>query len=52
MKQFSIVAEYLRYLKAQEKYWMIPIMLVLLLIGALVVVLEGSALSPFIYAIF
>jgi hypothetical protein len=52
VKQFSIVAEYLRYLKARKKYWMIPIVLVLVLLGALVVVLEGSALSPFIYAIF
>ena len=34
------------------KYWMIPIVLVLILMGTLVVVLEGFALSPFIYAIF
>ena len=52
MKQPSIVAEYLRFLKARKKYWMIPIVLVLILMGTLVVVLEGSALSPFIYAIF
>ena len=52
MKQFSILAEYLRYLKARKKYWMIPIELVLVQMGTLVVVLEGSALSPFIYAIF
>ena len=52
MKESSIVAEYLRFLRARKKYWMIPIVLVLVLMGMLVVVLEGSALSPFIYAIF
>jgi hypothetical protein len=46
------VADYLRFLKARKKYWMIPIVLVLILMGTLVVVLEGFALSPFIYAIF
>lgn len=48
----SIVVEYVRFLVAQKKYWMIPIVLLLLLIGTLVVVLEGSALAPFIYALF
>jgi hypothetical protein len=46
------VADYLRFFKARKKYWMIPIVLVLILMGTLVVVLEGFALSPFIYAIF
>jgi len=52
VKQSSIVADYLRFLKARKKYWMIPIVLVLILMGTLVVVLEGSARAPFIYAIF
>lgn len=52
MKQLPIVAEYLRFLMEEKKYWMIPIALLLLLIGTLVIVLEGSAVAPFIYAIF
>lgn len=52
MKRSSVVAEYLRFLIEQKKYWMIPIVLLLVLMGTLVVVLEGSALAPFIYAIF
>ena len=52
MKKSSIAAEYLRFLMEQKKYWMIPIVLLLFLMGTLVVVLEGSALAPFIYAIF
>jgi hypothetical protein len=52
VKESSIVAEYLRFLRARKKYWMIPIVLVLVLMGMLVVVLEGSALAPFISTIF
>ena len=52
MKQSSIVADYLRFFKARKKYWMIPIVLVLILMGTWVVVLDGLALSPFINAIF
>lgn len=52
MKRESIIAEYLRFVVQEKKYWMIPIVLLLILIGTVVVVLEGSALAPFIYAIF
>lgn len=52
MKKPSVVAEYVRFLMEQKKFWMIPIVLLLFLVGTLVVVLEGSALAPFIYAIF
>ena len=52
MKKLSVVAEYVRFLMEQKKFWMIPIVLLLFLVATLVVVLEGSALAPFIYAIF
>lgn len=52
MKKFSIVVEYLQFLMEQKKYWIIPLVLLLFVMGTLVVVLEGSALAPFIYAIF
>lgn len=52
MKHFSVLAEYFRFLKEEKKYWMIPIAFLLFLIGTLVVLLEGSAVAPFIYAIF
>ena len=52
MKEPSILAEYLRFLIERKKYWLIPIVLLLFVMGTLVVVLEGSALAPFIYAIF
>jgi hypothetical protein len=40
------------FLKVRKKFWMLPIILFLLLFGALVVFTTGSAIAPFIYAIF
>ena len=44
--------EYLRDLRERKKYWIIPILLFLLLFGAIVIVSEGSAVAPLIYTIF
>lgn len=52
MKHLSVLSEYLRFLREEKKYWMIPIVLIFVLVGTLVVLLEGSAVAPFIYAIF
>jgi hypothetical protein len=52
MKKRTIIAEYLRFLKEERKYWMIPIVVTLLLLGLLVVLFEGSVVAPFIYTIF
>jgi len=40
------------FLRVRKKFWMLPIILFLLLFGALVVLTSGSAIAPFIYAIF
>ena len=40
------------FLKVRKKFWLAPMLLVLLLFGALVVLGEGSALAPFIYTVF
>jgi len=40
------------FLNTRKKFWLLPIILFLLLFGALVVVVGGSAIAPFIYAIF
>lgn len=40
------------FMKVRKKFWMLPVFLVLGLLGILVVFTEGSALSPFIYALF
>lgn len=41
-----------RFLKVRKKFWLLPIVVILSLVGALVVLTQGSALAPFIYALF
>jgi hypothetical protein len=48
----SVFAELLRFLKTRKKYWLMPIVLVMLTIGALLLFAQGSVLAPFIYTLF
>jgi hypothetical protein len=52
MSKLSNIKEFLVFLKRRKRYWLIPIVLMLLLLGALIVLTEGSAIAPFIYALF
>lgn len=52
MSKLSILAEFWDYLKVRKKFWLAPIVLVLLLLGILIVVTGNTALAPFIYALF
>ncbi len=52
MSKLSIVREFFEFLKEHKKFWMIPIVVILLVLGLLVVLGQGSALAPFIYTIF
>jgi hypothetical protein len=40
------------YMRERKKFWLLPVILVLLLLGTLLVAAQGSALSPFIYTLF
>ncbi len=40
------------FIAARRKYWLAPIIIVLLLLGLVLVAAQGSALAPFIYAVF
>ena len=40
------------FMRARKKFWLTPIIIVLLLLGVLIVLAEGSAVAPFIYTIF
>lgn len=40
------------FLRVRKKYWLAPVIIVLLLFGALIVFTSGSAIAPFIYTIF
>lgn len=48
----SFAKEFLAYLGARKKMWLLPIVLILVLIGGLLVLAQGSAVAPFIYTIF
>jgi hypothetical protein len=48
----SLAGEFWGYLKARKKWWLLPIIVVMVLVGALLVFAQGSALAPFIYTIF
>ena len=40
------------FLKTRKKYWLLPVIIVMLIFGSLVIMAGGSALAPFIYTIF
>ncbi|MEK9742192.1 MAG: DUF5989 family protein [Pelagibacteraceae bacterium] len=50
MKSFLI--EFWDFLKVRKKYWLLPIIIVLVLFGILIVLTQGTAIAPFIYTIF
>ena len=52
MSKFKIITEYFSFLKENKKWWLWPIVTILLLLGLLIVLSGGSALAPFIYTIF
>lgn len=52
MSKLSILAEFWGFLKHRKKWWLTPIVIMLLLLGVLVVLSEGSAVAPFVYALF
>ena len=52
MSKFYIMIEFWDFLKVRKKWWLLPIIVLMVLFGALIVFTEGSALAPFIYALF
>ncbi|MDC0408012.1 DUF5989 family protein [Candidatus Pelagibacter sp.] len=48
----SFIKEFLEFLKVRKKYWLLPIIFVLILFGGLIILSQGSAVAPFIYTIF
>ena len=48
----SLLREMWAFLRARKKLWLLPLILVMLLVGALLVLAQGSALAPFIYTVF
>lgn len=48
----SFVKDLWGFLRTRKKYWLLPLILVLLLLGILIVLTSGSAIAPFIYTLF
>ena len=48
----EFLKEFCEFLKARKKYWLIPIVIVLVLFGGLIILSQGSAIAPFIYTMF
>ena len=52
MSKIAIISEFWDFLKVRKKWWLAPIIIVLVLVGALLILAEGSAVAPFIYTLF
>ena len=48
----NFLKEFLDFLLTRKKYWLLPIIIVLLLFGGLIILSQGTAVAPFIYTIF
>jgi hypothetical protein len=47
-----ILSELWRFLRIRKKFWLAPILIVLVVFGGMVVLVQGSAVAPFIYTLF
>ena len=52
LKRFAILGELWQYVRLRKRWWMGSIILVLVLLSIFIVLVEGSAIAPFIYALF
>lgn len=48
----SFLKEFWRFIAKRKKFWLLPILIVMVMFGGLVVLTQGSAVAPFIYTIF
>jgi hypothetical protein len=50
--KLSILREFWGFLRVRKKWWLAPVVILLLTLGLILVLTEGSALAPFIYSLF
>ena len=48
----NFIIEFWQFLKVRKKFWLLPIIIILLIFGGLIVVTQGTAIAPIIYTIF
>lgn len=52
MANQSLITEFWEFLKFRKRFWLLPIVILLLLFGTIIVFTESSVIAPFIYALF
>ena len=48
----NFILEFWEFLRVRKKYWLLPIIIILVLFGGLIILSQGSAVAPFIYTLF
>lgn len=48
----SFLAEFWKFMRARKKYWLLPVIIVMLILGGVLLLAQGSAVAPFIYTLF
>lgn len=48
----SFLVELWQFMRERKKYWLMPIVIMMVLLGGLIVLAQGSAVAPFIYTLF
>lgn len=48
----SLLSELWVFIRIRKKYWLLPIMMMMVLLGGLVVITKGTAIAPFVYTLF
>ena len=51
-RRFGIAGELLAFFWSNKRWWMVPMVVVLFIVGALIIVAQSSAIAPFIYTLF
>ncbi len=52
MSKFSILKEFLEFLRVRKRYWLAPIIIILVFLSFVIVFMQSSAVAPFIYTLF
>jgi len=52
MAKSRVLGEFFQFLRQEKKYWLVPIVIVVVLFGLLIVFSQSSAIAPFIYTVF
>jgi hypothetical protein len=52
VSKLSIFLEFWEFLRVRKKWWLMPIIIILVILGALIFFTQGTAVAPFIYTVF